>query len=788
MRVAFVHDWLVVSGGAEKVTREILRTFDAEVFALIDFLADRDRAFILDGKRAKTTFIQHLPFAREHYRYYLPLFPAAIEQLDLSGYDLIISASYAVAKGVKVHPGQTHVCYIHTPMRYAWFREEDYLKDHGMAAGPKAWLVRNVLAQLRAWDLNSVRSVDRFIANSANVAQRVKAIYGRDADVLLPPVDTDIFTLHAGTRSHYIIASRLVPYKRVDRIIEAFRELPDKKLIVCGDGPDRDRLVHNAPPNVQFTWHVEQSKFVELLQRSKALIAAADEDLGLTPLEAQACGTPTIALRKGGYVETVSDGISGIFFDTDQPADIAAAVKRFERDGIQRSPVELRSGMMPHSSEHFRERFAAMVNETVRTKSAAVGPQRTMTRMEKAAWFVTVALGAMPLLGMRPMVLVIVLWLVLLFVAYARSGTACTPQWRTWLILSAPFVLMVLDILRADHIVDGWRIAERSAALVIFPIGFLLLGAPANARLRDRICLIFAVSAALLALFANVMSIPSLLAAGEVGAPFSSTFRTAFSENTGIHPPYAACWFLGAALFQVHWILASRTQLLSRIISILGRVSLGALLVASALLLGSRMAVIAFATGTTLLLFLHLRRKQALGWVIGMLVLIGSGAVVMPGIRERIAEVFSTHFAGTGVLNSVDIRRPIAQCSLELLEQYWITGLGGTALQPALDACYSTLGHPFMTNGSYGPHCQPLQFWLAYGILGIAAFIMLFSWSFLLARRRGDALHMAFLLFTLLCCLTEDLLTRQWGVVFFACFNTLFVAAGRTNDKASLAN
>jgi len=228
--------------------------------------------------------------------------------------------------------------------------------------------------------------------------------------------------------------------------------------------------------------------------------------------------------------------------------------------------------------------------------------------------------------------------------------------------------------------------------------------------------------------------------------------------------------------------------LLSRIISILGRVSLGALLVASALLLGSRMAVIAFATGTTLLLFLHLRRKQALGWVIAMLVLIGSGAVVMPGIRERIAEVFSTHFAGTGVLNSVDIRRPIAQCSLELLEQYWITGLGGTALQPALDACYSTLGHPFMTNGSYGPHCQPLQFWLAYGILGIAAFIMLFSWSFLLARRRGDALHMAFLLFTLLCCLTEDLLTRQWGVVFFACFNTLFVAAGRTNDKASLAN
>ncbi|HRH71165.1 MAG TPA: glycosyltransferase [Flavobacteriales bacterium] len=786
MRIAFVHDWLVVSGGAEKVTREILRTFDADVFALIDFLDDHDRGSILGGKRTRTTFIQHLPFARKHYRYYLPLFPAAIERLDLSAYDVVISASYAVAKGVRILPGQVHVCYIHTPMRYAWVSEESYLKDHGLGPGPKAWIVGQVLDQLRTWDLHSVGSVDRFIANGANVAQRVKAIYGRDADVLLPPVDTDIFTVGTGTRSHYLTASRLVPYKRVDRIIEAFRDMPDKQLIVCGDGPDRGRLAGNVPPNVQLMGHLEQARFVELLQRAKALITAADEDLGLTPLEAQACGTPTIALRKGGYLETVSDGTSGIFFDTDQPAAIAAAVKRFEHDGVQRSPAELRAGMMSHASGHFRERFATLVNETVRTKGVSAKPAGTMTSMEKAVWLVTLALGAMPLMGMRPMVLAILVWLLLLVVAYKRNGPAFQPQWRTWLILGAPFLLMVLDILRADHLLDGWRIAERSAALVIFPIGFLVLGSPANAELRDRLCGVFTVSAALLALFANVSAIPFLLAAGEVGTSFSSTFRLAFSENTGVHPPYAACWFLGAALFQVHWILASRALLLPRIIGVLGRVALVVFLVASALLLGSRMPVIAFAAGATLLLFMHLRSKQALGWMVGLLSVIGLGAIAMPGIHERMLEVFAPAAAGSGPLNSIDIRRPIAQCSLELLEQNWIAGLGGTALQPALDACYSALGHPFMANGSYGPHCQPLQFWLAYGIPGLAAFVLLFGWSSRIARQRGDALHMAFLLFMLLCCLTEDLLTRQWGVVFFAFFNTLFVAAGRTNDKAPL--
>jgi glycosyltransferase involved in cell wall biosynthesis len=364
MRIAFVHDWLVVSGGAEKVTREILKTFDADVFSLIDFLNAEDRTFLLGGKRAKTTFIQHLPFARTQYRNYLPLFPSAIESLDLSDHDLIISASYAVAKGVRKGPEQIHICYIHTPMRYAWLREDDYLRDHRMS-GFKAWVIRRVLKRLRTWDLKTNGGVDHFIANSSNVARRVHELYGRDADVLIPPVDTSLFKLYAGEREHYLSASRLVPYKRVDRMIEAFRSMPERTLMIAGDGPDRVRLERSAPTNVRFLGHLPQADLVTLLQRSKALITAADEDLGLTPIEAQACGTPTIALRKGGYLETVKEGVNGVFFDTDGPADIIRAVERFESSQLA-TPAQIREGMMIHSSERFRERFAETVSRLLK--------------------------------------------------------------------------------------------------------------------------------------------------------------------------------------------------------------------------------------------------------------------------------------------------------------------------------------------------------------------------------------------------------------------------------------
>lgn len=362
MRVAVVQDWLSESGGAEKVTRELVDLFGADVFALVDFLDEEDRARILHGKRATTSFIQRLPFARRRFRWYLPLFPRAIERLDLRDHDLIISSSYAVAKGVRKRPGQKHVCYIHTPMRWAWVNEEGYLRDHGMRSW-KAWILKRLLRRMRRWDLANSAGVDHFIANSRNVADRVQRIYGRDADVVLPPLDLKAFALHEGERKGYLVASRLVPYKRVDHIIQAFREMPGHGLTIVGDGPEMERLRAMASANVRFTGELPQEQLVELMQRSAALICAAHEDLGLTVLEAQACGTPVIALRAGGYLETVDEANGGRFFETDTPTSIREAVLDHERGATMHSPERLRAGMAPFSRERFRERIAAIISK-----------------------------------------------------------------------------------------------------------------------------------------------------------------------------------------------------------------------------------------------------------------------------------------------------------------------------------------------------------------------------------------------------------------------------------------
>jgi len=371
MRVAVVHDWLTESGGAEKVTRELVDLFDADVFALVDFLSPDDRAELLHGKRATTTFIQRLPFARRKFRWYLPLFPWAIERLDLRGYDLIISSSYAVAKGVRKHPGQKHVCYIHTPMRYAWVDEEGYLRDHDMGSW-KAVILKRVLRYLRKWDQANSAQVDRFIANSRHVAERVQRFYGRGADVVLPPVDPEVFTLHTGERSGFLTVSRLVPYKRIDRIIEAFRDLPSLNLTVVGDGPDAERLRSLAGPNVRFTGHLPQAELVERMQRSSALICAANEDLGLTVIEAQACGTPVITLRAGGYLETVDEANGSSFFDTDEPGALREAVLRHANAEQRQAPrttdpqaERLRNSMTPYFGDRFRSRIDTLIKETM---------------------------------------------------------------------------------------------------------------------------------------------------------------------------------------------------------------------------------------------------------------------------------------------------------------------------------------------------------------------------------------------------------------------------------------
>lgn len=308
MKVAVVHDWLTQIAGSERVLEEILRLYpDATLFAVIDCVPPEQRGF-LQGRAVRTSFIQKFPFARRFYRHYLSLMPLAIEQLDLSGFDLVISSSHAVAKGVLTGPDQLHVSYIHSPMRYAWDLQHQCLRESRMEHGPLSWLARWQLHGLRIWDQRTANGVDHMIANSAFIARRIRKIYRRDATVIYPPVDVEMFTPGApGERAgeFYLTASRVVPHKRMDLIVEAFRQLPDRRLVVIGAGPALKRIRHGAPPNVQFLGYQPVEVLRDHMRRARAFIFAAEEDFGIIPVEAQACGTPVIAFGKGGVTETV---------------------------------------------------------------------------------------------------------------------------------------------------------------------------------------------------------------------------------------------------------------------------------------------------------------------------------------------------------------------------------------------------------------------------------------------------------------------------------------------------
>jgi len=367
MRVAIIHDWLIVSGGAEKVTSALLQLYpEATVFSLIDFLNDADRQTILHGKKANTSFIQHLPMAKSLYRYYLPLFPKAIERLDMSGFDLIISSSYAVAKGVRKKFGQLHVCYCHTPMRYVWDMREAYLKSAGYSTGIQRWLVESMLNRLQKWDRKTADGVDHFIANSHHVAARIQRVYDRQAKVIYPPVDTARFTIGSEEREDiYLAVSRLVPYKKTDLIIRAFNARPDKQLVVIGDGPERKKLERLANKNVFILGQQTDAEVLEYLQRAKALILAAHEDFGITAIEAQACGTPVIALKKGGYLETVKASETGIFFEDQTVEDLLDAIENFESTGVSATSESIREHAISFDRSLFLQELTAFIKEKI---------------------------------------------------------------------------------------------------------------------------------------------------------------------------------------------------------------------------------------------------------------------------------------------------------------------------------------------------------------------------------------------------------------------------------------
>ncbi|WP_298340700.1 glycosyltransferase [uncultured Algibacter sp.] len=361
MKKALIHDWYYINGGAEKVIHSFNNIWqDLEHFALVDFLNDQEREFILKGKQVNTSFIQKLPTAKSNHRKFLQLFPLAIEQFDLTDYDLVLSSSASIAKGALTNQSQLHISYCHSPMRYAWDLYHDYLKRSNLK-GLKSWYAKKVLKDIRIWDVINSNRVDYFIANSNYIAERIKKVYRRDSIVIYPPVDINKFTLQEKKEDYYITASRLVPYKRIDLIVDAFSKMPEKKLLVIGDGPEMKNIKSKASKNIEILGHIPSSEMIAYMKKAKTFIFVAEEDFGIVPVEAQACGTPVLAYGKGGALETVKDGVSGTFFYDQSVKGVIEGVEKIEKTKFD--PKLVRKSVEKFSKERFEKEFKETVEK-----------------------------------------------------------------------------------------------------------------------------------------------------------------------------------------------------------------------------------------------------------------------------------------------------------------------------------------------------------------------------------------------------------------------------------------
>ncbi|MFO8098594.1 MAG: glycosyltransferase family 4 protein [Salinibacter sp.] len=362
--VGIVHDWLPVYAGAERVLEQMIQVFpEADLYSLIDCLPDDQRDF-LQGRPVETSFIQRLPFVRRLYRHYLPFAPLAIEQFDLTEHDVVVSSSYAVAKGVLTRADQLHISYIHSPVRYAWDLYHEYINRGGIGGRLRRGLARLVLHYLRLYDVGTAPRVDVFVANSQHVARRIWKTYRRRAHVIYPPVNVDRFALDPTKEDFYLTMSRLVPYKRVDLIVKAFAAMPDKELVVIGDGPEHDALARMASPNVTLLGYQPNDAVTHYMQKARAFVFAAEEDFGIVPVEAQACGTPVIAYGRGGALETVVPGETGVFFPEQTPDHLAAAVDEFERIRSELDPANIRAQAERFAAPVFRRQFTELVQRS----------------------------------------------------------------------------------------------------------------------------------------------------------------------------------------------------------------------------------------------------------------------------------------------------------------------------------------------------------------------------------------------------------------------------------------
>ena len=336
-KYALVHEWLTpkATGGSELVVKEILKNINGDLYALIDFESVNPESYLY-GRSIGTTFLQHFPLARNGVQKYLPLLPLAIEQLDLREYDVILSSSHAVAKGILASPHQLHICYCHTPMRYAWDLTFDYLNNSFMGRGVAGMLTKYLLHRLREWDVISANRVDYFISNSNHTARRIWRCYRRQAKVIYPPVDLARFSFQPEKEDFYLTVSRLVSYKKVSLIVEAFNQL-QKPLVIIGEGSELDKIRQLANANVRVLGFQPHNIVEKYMAKAKAFVYAACEDFGIALVEAQACGTPVIAYQGGGASEIVKDirqypeTGTGLLFDSQQPESIVEAVKTFAR-------------------------------------------------------------------------------------------------------------------------------------------------------------------------------------------------------------------------------------------------------------------------------------------------------------------------------------------------------------------------------------------------------------------------------------------------------------------------
>ncbi|RZM79708.1 glycosyltransferase [Leptolyngbya iicbica] len=360
MRIAIVHEWLATYAGSERVVEQILQLYpEADLYSLVDFLEPDERAFI-QHKSVITSFIQKLPGARKHFRQYLPLMPIAIEQFDLTDYDLIISSHHAMTKGVITRADQLHISYVHTPIRYAWDLQWQYLEQAGLKRGLKGLLTRLIFHYLRLWDVATANRVDAFVANSQFIARRIHKTYRRPAQVIYPPVAVDRFRCDRPRADFYLTVSRFVPYKRVDLTIAAFNEL-GLPLVVIGDGDQRSQLEKIARPNIQFLGYQADAAVVDYMERCKAFIFPAEEDFGITLVEAQAAGAPAIAYGRGGATETVIPGKTGLLFSDQTVESLVQAVRQFEQAPIATPATVIRQHAEQFSEQQFRQQFRDLV-------------------------------------------------------------------------------------------------------------------------------------------------------------------------------------------------------------------------------------------------------------------------------------------------------------------------------------------------------------------------------------------------------------------------------------------